>query len=100
MFDLPKRLTYIRESKGYSVYKLAQISDVSATYIQDIERGKKQPSVEIMGKLCAALGLTLSDFFTTEEAEFEPELLELINNARKLSKEQISAFNEVFKTIV
>lgn len=98
IMDIPKRLIFLRERKGYTVYKLGQTSDVSSSYIHKIESGEKKPSVDVVARLCEGLGLTLSDFFSEDNNELTPELQELLNHAKKLTVEQVRAVNSVFKT--
>ena len=44
--DIAGRLKQIRTAKGYSVYKLSQLSGVSETHIRDLERGDRNPSLD------------------------------------------------------
>ncbi|AEG58998.1 helix-turn-helix domain-containing protein [Desulforamulus ruminis] len=50
-----------RKSLGWTQTKLAQASGVSQTYISEIEAGKFQPTVKIMQKLAASMGITVSE---------------------------------------
>lgn len=66
--EVGKRITELREIKGYTVNKLATLSGISQSYLRDIELGNKQPTVEYLEYICYGLGITLSDFFNTEES--------------------------------
>ncbi len=65
--DVGSRIKYFRNKRNLSVNKLANISGVSQSYLRDIELGKKQPTVEYLEYICFGLGITLKDFFDTEE---------------------------------
>ena len=54
-----RRLRALRESAGLSVYALAQQSGVSRQYLGELERGEKEPSLEVARKLAAAFGRRL-----------------------------------------
>jgi transcriptional regulator with XRE-family HTH domain len=53
----------LREQKGFSIELLANISNVDRTYISDIEKGKRNVSIEIMEKIIIALDSDFATFF-------------------------------------
>lgn len=53
----------LREQKGFSIEFLANISNVDRTYISDIEKGKRNVSIEIMEKIVLALNSDFATFF-------------------------------------
>lgn len=56
--DFGKYLSELRKEKGLSIYKLSKLSNVSHSYISQIERGLKGvPSPEILIKLSKPLGI-------------------------------------------
>ncbi len=61
--DIGLRLKELRELKGYSVNKLANMAGVSQSYLRDIELGNKNPTVSFLSLLCNHLEISLSDFF-------------------------------------
>jgi transcriptional regulator with XRE-family HTH domain len=56
-----------RADRGLSVASLADLSGVSKAMISKIERGEVQPTAALLGKLCAALGMTLSELIARAE---------------------------------
>lgn len=44
--------------------RLAEVSSLHRTYIADVERGKRNISIENIAKLVKALDLSLGDFFS------------------------------------
>lgn len=58
--SLPRRLNRERESRGWSLAKLAARSGVSKAMISKIERGEASPTAALLGRLSGALGMTLS----------------------------------------
>ena len=52
-----------REQKGFSIEYLANISNVDRTYISDIEKGKRNVSIQIMEKIIIALDTDFLTFF-------------------------------------
>ena len=53
----------LREQKGFSIEYLANISNVDRTYISDIEKGKRNVSIEIAEKIITALETDFGTFF-------------------------------------
>lgn len=53
----------LREQKEYSIEYLANISNVDRTYISDIEKGKRNVSIQIMEKILIALDTDFIEFF-------------------------------------
>ncbi len=47
-----------------SILDLSLESNVNANYISDLERGKRNPSLEILSRLALALNVSLSYLFT------------------------------------
>lgn len=50
----------IRESKGWSQDKLSEESGLHRTYISGIERGVRNPTIEIVQEIALALGVSPS----------------------------------------
>lgn len=58
-----------RKHRGLSQEQLAEEADVDQTYVSLVERGKRNPSIDIADRLARALGTKLS--LLVEEAERE-----------------------------
>lgn len=53
----------LREEKSFSIEQLANISNVDRNYISDIEKGKRNVSIEIIEKIIHALDVDFATFF-------------------------------------
>ena len=91
--DIAFRLKALREEKDISVYKLAQLSEVSSTYSHEIESGKKQPTMLILEKLCNALDITMYQFFEPEDTseKYPPDVAILADIAQWLPTKYVDA---------
>jgi transcriptional regulator with XRE-family HTH domain len=56
-----------RRARGLSGAALAELSGVSRAMISKIERGAAQPTAALLGRLSAALGMTLSELIARAE---------------------------------
>lgn len=88
--DIDKRVKRLRESKGLTKTRLAELSGVSQSYISDIEAGKKKPTVETLAKICSALGISLPDFLA-DEYKVDPDALYLSSLMKGMSEEERKA---------
>ncbi len=48
----------LREQRGWSQERLAELADINRSYLGEIERAHAVPSLATVGKLAAALGQT------------------------------------------
>lgn len=64
-----ERVVYLREKKGYTCNALANMAGVSQSFLREIERGSKNPTVLTVLSLCEALGISLVEFFDDETQE-------------------------------
>jgi transcriptional regulator with XRE-family HTH domain len=58
-----QKVKVLREEKGFSIEQLANISNVDRNYISDIEKGKRNVSIEIIEKIILALDTDFMEFF-------------------------------------
>jgi transcriptional regulator with XRE-family HTH domain len=61
------RLLAERAGRGWSLEQLAERSGVSRAMISKVERGESSPTAAVLGRLSAALGLTLSQLLARAE---------------------------------
>ena len=65
--EVGARIRYFRTEKKISQEKLSELSDLHPSYIGQLERGEKTPSVETIYKITQGLEMTLSNFFVDLE---------------------------------
>ena len=62
------RILHLCEEKGITINKLATESGVAPSTIKNILYGKSQnPGIVTIKMLCDGMGISLADFFNTEE---------------------------------
>lgn len=59
--NLAKHLREFRLEKGWSQDELAERADLDRTYVSDVERGLRNPSIKTLARLADALSVTLGD---------------------------------------
>ena len=61
--QLGRRIAYLRKNKRISQLELSIDSDISKSYLSDLECGRRNPSVMVLSRICAALEITLEELF-------------------------------------
>jgi transcriptional regulator with XRE-family HTH domain len=69
---LAGRLRRLRQERGLSLDQLAERSGVSRASLSRLENAEVSPTAEVLGKLCAAHGLTASRLMAMAEEAFAP----------------------------
>ncbi len=63
LWQLGRRIAFLRKEKGLSQVDLAADADMAKSYLSELELGKRNPSVLVLGRVAAALGTTLEELF-------------------------------------
>ena len=71
--DLGERLRELRTLRNMSQETLALAAGISPAYLGMLERGQKNPTVRVLGNLCSALRISLTDFFCQEKKQEETD---------------------------
>jgi transcriptional regulator with XRE-family HTH domain len=87
MMNIASKIVKLRKSLGMSQYALYKKAGISQGALSEYESGKKTPGVDVLEKICTALGMSLSDFFIVEnnKTQIAPndEILKLRDRAQK-----------------
>ena len=60
------RIKQLRLSKGISMAQLSKEVEVTRSMLSQVEKGQAMPSLPTLGRIVEALGVSLSEFFSTE----------------------------------
>jgi transcriptional regulator with XRE-family HTH domain len=71
---LAQRLKTLRAERGWSLDELARQSGVSRATLSRLENAEVSPTASVLGKLCAAYGLSMSRLMHMVEEGFVPLL--------------------------
>lgn len=81
--EVADRIRRLRESKKMTQNALANQAGVSPTYIYQLERGEKSPTVEYLNHICWGLGISLEKFFSAEKEFPTDDRLSALNETQK-----------------
>ena len=67
MINTVDRVYRLMEQRGLSLYRLCRISGVNYSTISTARRRKGQLGFETVDRVCSALGISMSEFFSEPE---------------------------------
>lgn len=65
-----KILRRARQRQGKTLGEVAQTAGISMQYLSEIERGRKEPSSEILAAVCRALGWSLLNLTSAAQRQY------------------------------
>ncbi len=71
--EIGKRITALREVKGWTTNRLANLCGLSQSFLRAVELGEKGISVESLALVCESLGVSLRAFFDVPEMGEGPD---------------------------
>lgn len=87
--DIKEKLKELQQQRGWSDYKIAKEAGLSANTVSNIYRRNNLPSIPTLQAICAAFGVTMSQFFAEDElVEVTQEQQRLIREWTRLNDEQ------------
>lgn len=91
----------IRKEAGLSQMKLAELSDLSTSFIAEIESGKKFPSSRSIERIAAALALQPYQLFLEDNERREIDTVSRITKLTRELKVSVSGkIDEITKKII
>ena len=61
--QLGARIRYLRQQKNWTIEDLALEAGINRNYLCDLERGLRNPTVNVLNKIAKALDINLSTLF-------------------------------------
>ena len=66
-YEVARRIKKLREAKNLTQNGLANNAGVSPTYIYQLEKVEKSPTIEYLNHICWGLGTSIEEFFSTKD---------------------------------
>ncbi|MDQ0048443.1 transcriptional regulator with XRE-family HTH domain [Paenibacillus polymyxa] len=99
------RIRAIRNAKGLTQQKLADIASLDYRYIGALERGERNFSIDTLEKVLTALNVSISELMFSKEHMTKDETIrqeaidEFVALTSRLNEEQISILRRVNKEV-
>lgn len=97
--DIGRRIIQLREEKGLTTNRLANLCGLSQSFLRSVEMNEKGISVESLELICDTLKITLKTFFDIPEMNDTDQdlLLRQIERLNPKQKSTLSAFLETMR---
>jgi transcriptional regulator with XRE-family HTH domain len=98
--ELGKRIRAERRRQDLTQEKLAEMAEISDSFMGHIERGGRTLSIETLVKLANALNLNI-EYIICGEHNYQPDMLpeEIYNALNRMSSSQRKVFLNIMKTL-
>lgn len=95
------RIRSLREAKGMTQEGLAEVMDINAKYLSNIERGKENPTLDMLIKFADALEVEMWEIFDFGHGVSIKELRETINKfTKELDEEKLRMAVKLLRALV
>jgi transcriptional regulator with XRE-family HTH domain len=92
---LGNRIRSFRVERGLTLGQLAEMANLSASYLSTIERGLKKPSIPVMKQISEALNVSPSLLVRTEDEAFTGGKMRFLREGRGLSVEELAEISDI-----
>ena len=98
--ELGKRIRAERRKQDFTQEKLAEMADISDSFLGHIERGGRTLSIETLAKLANALNMSI-EYIVCGEFNYQPDMLpeEILDALNRMSGSQRKVFLDITKTL-
>ena len=94
--DILRRITELREERGWSFYRLAKEAGIPQSTLSNLYQRANTPTVSTLEAICSALGISLAQFFSIDEkyalTDDQKELLKRWVLLTQSQKERVMAY--------
>ena len=89
---IPLRIKELCKKRGYTKYRLAQITGMTQTALGNILTQKSLPTIVNLERICDAFGITLAQFFTDDGSKLnltqdQQEILDIWDDLESKERE-------------
>lgn len=97
--DIGKRIVQLREERGLTTNRLANLCGISQSFLRSVELGEKGISVGSLQLICGALGVSMARFFVVFEkrSSADEELTSMIRELDERQKQALADFLRTFR---
>ena len=96
-----EKVKKLQEERGWSTYKLAYEADLTQSTLSNMFARGTCPTVATLEKICEAFGISLAEFFESDnrKAHVSKEELELLNKYRALTDKEKDAVKSMINAL-
>ncbi len=96
-----EKVKKLQEERGWSTYKLAYEAGLTQSTLSNMFARGTCPTVDTLEKICEAFGISLAEFFESDNrrAHVSKEELELLNKYRALNDKEKDAVKSMINAL-
>ena len=94
-----KRIGYLRDKRKISARSLSLDLGMSTEYVNQVEGGRLNPSLDFIASVCEYFEITLGEFFD-QTVEYPMHLKPLIENLKKLNSDELGDITNIVKRLI
>lgn len=97
-----EKVRKLQEERGWSTYKLAYEAGLTQSTLSNMFTRGTCPTVDTLEKICEAFGISLAEFFESDnrKAHVSKEELELLNKYRALTDKEKDAVKSMINALL
>lgn len=100
LIALGRRIAELRNKKGLTQEKLAELTNYSTNHIAKLESARTNPSFELLVNLACALDVEVKELFCVEEDKTTEDIKNELNKLiKKTDANKIKLFYKILKSI-
>ena len=106
-FRLGEKIREIRKSKNLSQEHVAFSAEISSTFLGQVERGNKKPTIDTLVKISKALDVEIFDLFNFDAPQFasgdkelNKNITSIITLLKSMDDESIEEILKVIKSMI
>lgn len=99
--DIVDRIDALRVENGFTIYELAQRSNLSLNTLKAIYKKESYPNTLTVIRICEAVGVSVADFFLfgNPAGKFSKAEIELIRQYERVTQESALALLEIARNL-
>ena len=98
VFNYGERLRQLRRERGFTQEEVALRADITTSYYGQLERGTANPSVAMLEKICAVMGISIFTEDNTNLLGIDPLSMQIIHQLNGKSDEEKELILSLIKT--
>lgn len=102
-YNIGERIHELRTQRGLSQEQLALNAEITPTYLGLLERNLKNPTYKVIEKICIALEISLSDFFSNTSLvtdEMDSLSLQILSQISNCTDEEKKVILQLIKGVI
>ncbi|MCK9225418.1 MAG: helix-turn-helix domain-containing protein [Candidatus Muirbacterium halophilum] len=93
---LGRKILEYRKTHKITQQELAEKANISTTYLGEIERGVKEPRIEVVERIAMALNINPTSLFSQDNSIIKNEILSFFET---LDEDQLIKLYDIYKII-